>query len=38
MTSNKGNLSLIVIEAELTRDTERFGKMDPYVKFTYKEL
>ena len=27
-----------MIEAELTRDTERFGKMDPYVKFSYGEL
>ena len=32
------NLSLTVVEAELTRDTETFGKMDPFVKFSYGEL
>ena len=35
---NIGILSLNVIEAELTRDTETFGKMDPFVKFKYGEL
>ena len=33
-----GILSLTVIEADLTRDTETFGKMDPFVKFTYGDL
>ena len=32
------NLSLTVVEAELTRDTETFGKMDPFVKFSYGDL
>ena len=27
-----------MIEADLTRDTETFGKMDPFIKFTYNEL
>jgi hypothetical protein len=27
-----GRLRLEVVEARLTRDTEAFGKMDPYVK------
>ena len=29
---NVGSLKLTVLEAQLTRDTETFGKMDPYVK------
>ena len=29
-----GKLTLTVIEAKLTRDTEAFGKMDPFVKVT----
>ena len=28
--STSGTLNLTVIEAKLTRDTETFGKMDPY--------
>ena len=31
----KGNLSLVIQRAELTRDTEFFGKMDPYVLITF---
>ena len=30
-----GNLTLKIIEAELTRDTEWIGKMDPYVNIKY---
>lgn len=30
-----GQLSLIVMRAELTHDTETIGKMDPYVKIKY---
>ena len=30
-----GNLSIQIIEAELTRDIEVVGKMDPYAVFTY---
>ena len=29
-----GILALTVIEAKLTRDTELFGKMDPYCKIS----
>ena len=29
--ATNGKLSLTVIEARLDRDTETFGKMDPYV-------
>lgn len=32
-----GKLRLEVIEARLTRDTEAFGKMDPYVKIQMRE-
>ena len=32
-----GNLALTVIEARLTRDTETFGKMDPYVKIACRQ-
>ncbi len=28
---------ITLIEAKLTRDTEWFGKMDPYVIFKYRE-
>ena len=31
----KGDLELHFIEAELTRNTEMFGKMDPYVEVNY---
>jgi Ca2+-dependent lipid-binding protein len=27
-----GSLKLTVVQAQLTRNTETFGKMDPYVK------
>ena len=30
-----GNLSIQIIEAELTRDIEIVGKMDPYAVFTF---
>jgi Ca2+-dependent lipid-binding protein len=30
-----GQLSLTLTKATLTRDTEMFGKMDPYVGFEY---
>ena len=29
-------MTLHVVEAKLTRDTEFFGKMDPYVKIKYR--
>jgi len=32
--ASAGSLALTVIEARLTRDTETFGKMDPYVKIS----
>jgi Ca2+-dependent lipid-binding protein len=32
-----GKLRLTIVEANLTRDTETFGKMDPYVKFMVRE-
>ena len=32
-----GRLRLEIIEARLTRDTEAFGKMDPYVKIQMRE-
>ena len=32
---NGGQLSIEICEAELTRNTEMIGKMDPYVKFKY---
>ena len=32
-----GALALTVIEARLTRDTETFGKMDPYVKISTRQ-
>ena len=31
-------LSLTLVEAELTHDTETFGKMDPFVKITSEHL
>ena len=31
----KGDLELNLIEAELTRNTEMFGKMDPFVSVRY---
>ncbi|TNV81761.1 hypothetical protein FGO68_gene14942 [Halteria grandinella] len=32
---DKGSIRIEIIEAKLTRDTETFGKMDPYVELTY---
>ena len=29
--ATSGKLRVYIIEAKLTRDTEMFGKMDPYV-------
>ena len=31
-----GKLTITVVEARLTRDTELFGAMDPYVTFEYR--
>ena len=31
----EGRLAIEICEAELTRDTEMVGKMDPYVKFVH---
>ena len=33
----EGTLTLTAIEAKLTRDTEIFGKMDPFVIFNIGE-
>lgn len=33
-----GNLTIKIISAELTRNTELFGKMDPFVSIDYKGL
>ena len=35
--TTSGKLRLTVIEAKLTRDTELFGKMDPYCVITYRD-
>jgi len=35
--ATSGSLALTVIEARLTRDTETFGKMDPYVKISTRQ-
>jgi hypothetical protein len=32
MAETSGNLTITVVEARLTRDTELIGKMDPYVE------
>ena len=32
--ANSGRLTLTVIKAKLSRDTETFGKMDPYTVIT----
>jgi len=34
MSGGSGRLTLTVIEADLKRDTETFGKMDPYAVLT----
>ena len=34
-TSKKGKLKVKVIEADLSRDTEWFSKMDPFCKIIY---
>ena len=31
MSQTAGKLAIMILEARLTRDTEMFGKMDPYV-------
>ena len=36
-TATSGILDITVIEARLTRDTETFGKMDPYCKITTRQ-
>ena len=33
---NAGKLTIRLLEADLTHDTEFFGKMSPFVVFTYK--
>ena len=35
--ATSGALALTVVEARLTRDTEAFGKMDPYVKISTRQ-
>ena len=35
--ATSGMLALTVVEARLTRDTETFGKMDPYVKLSTRQ-
>jgi Ca2+-dependent lipid-binding protein len=30
-----GHLTVTIIQANLVRDVETFGKMDPYAKLTY---
>ena len=32
-----GNLALTVVDARFTRDTETFGKMDPYCKISTRQ-
>jgi len=34
--AKKGKLIVKIIEANLTRDTEMFSKMDPFCKMTYQ--
>ena len=36
--SESSMLTLVIIEAKLTHDTEMFGKMDPFVKLTSEHL
>lgn len=36
-TATTGTLDITVIEARLTRDTETFGKMDPYCKISTRQ-
>ena len=33
---SKGKLTLKIIKAQLFKNTEMFGKMDPWVKMTYR--
>ena len=35
--ATSGKLSLTIIEARLERDTEMFGKMDPYAVIKYRQ-
>lgn len=35
--ATSGKLRLTVLQAKLTRDTETFGKMDPYCVITYRQ-
>jgi len=35
--ATSGILRLTIIEAKLTRDTEFFSKMDPFVKVTMRD-
>ena len=36
-TATSGALKLTVVEAKLTRDTEFFGKMDPFCIIEYRQ-
>ena len=36
-TATSGKLRLTVMQAKLTRDTETFGKMDPYAVIEYRQ-
>jgi Ca2+-dependent lipid-binding protein len=38
VTANGGSLKILVIEANLTRNTETFGKMDPFVEIKTSNL
>lgn len=35
--ATQGKLRVELVEAKLTRDTETFGKMDPYCRLKYRE-
>ena len=37
MSGNSGQLSITICEAKLTRDTELFSKMDPFVVMKFKD-
>jgi hypothetical protein len=36
-SGTSGKLRLTIVEAKLTRDTEFFGKMDPFVIVEYRQ-
>ena len=37
MAAQSGKLRLTIVEAKLTRDTEFFGKMDPFCIVEYRQ-